>query len=234
MTISSGLTRSRFKGRPSNAQSPLTQARAIQRALRDNVRIAPLKSPPRLITAVDAAFWEDRVLAAACLFEYPSLKHIADSFSVQEATFPYVPGFLAFREGPAIIEAVTKLGIPPGLIIFDGQGIAHTEGVGIASHVGLLLESPTIGCAKSRLVGSYREPGEKRGSHTSLIYKGKTVGAVLRTRDGVRPLFVSPGHMIDIEGAVEIVLGCTGRYRIPEPLRRADALTKKKRGNLVK
>ncbi|MFQ5328677.1 MAG: endonuclease V [Thermodesulfobacteriota bacterium] len=112
------------------------------------------------------------------------------------------------------------------MLLCDGQGIAHPRGIGIASHIGVLLAIPSIGCAKSRLVGGYSEPGIKKGSNSPLIYKGEVIGAVVRSRDNVRPLFVSPGHLVDIDGAVEYVLACTGRYRLPEPIRRTDRLSK--------
>jgi deoxyribonuclease V len=152
---------------------------------------------------------------------------VEDVFAVTNCLFPYVPGFLSFREGPAIIEALSRLKIKPDLILLDGQGIAHPKGLGIASHIGILLDLPTVGCAKSRLVGEYKEPGSNKGAWSPLKFHGSIVGAVLRTRDSVRPLFVSPGHRIDLKASIEIVLGCIGRYRIPEPLRRADILSKR-------
>jgi deoxyribonuclease V len=121
-----------------------------------------------------------------------------------------------------LLEALRKLGVRPGLIMLDGQGIAHPRGMGIASHLGVLLGLPSIGCAKSRLVGEFKEPGRRKGQWSPLTLEGRTVGAVLRTREAVRPVFVSPGHRIDIEGSIEIVMGCTGKYRIPEPMRCAD------------
>ncbi len=138
-----------------------------------------------------------------------------------------MPGFLSFREGPAIIVTIQKLKTKPDLILFDGQGIAHPKGIGIASHIGVMLNIPTIGCAKSKLVGKFEKPDKDKGSRTYLYYKGERVGAVLRTRKNVKPVFVSPGHMIDIKSAIEIVMNCATEYRIPEPLRRADQLSKR-------
>ncbi len=154
---------------------------------------------------------------------------LEDVCAISGISFPYIPGFLSFREGPAIIKAVNKLKIKPDLILFDGQGIAHPAGMGIAAHVGVLLKIPAVGCAKSRLIGDYVEPGDVKGQHAQLKYQGKIVGTVLRTRDNVKPLFVSPGHLIDLKGAVNVVLTCIDKYRIPEPLRRADHLSKKLR-----
>jgi len=200
------------------------EARELQLALREQVRIVPLKGRIRYVAGVDAAFAGDSVIAAACLYEYPRLVRIAEAHAVRRVTFPYIPGFLSFREGPAIMEAVFELRPEPDLILFDGQGIAHPKGLGIASHIGVLLGLPTVGCAKSRLVGDYTPPGPGKGEYSYLVHHGRCIGAVLRTRDGVSPVFVSPGHLVDLEGAVELVLGCTGRYRIPEPIRCADRL----------
>jgi deoxyribonuclease V len=207
----------------------ISEAKAVQSALKDKVKIILLQQTPEYIAGVDAAFPENEVLAVACLYRYPELFLVEETIAVTEVSFPYIPGFLSFREGPAIIEAIQKLTIKPDLILVDGQGIAHPKGLGIASHIGVLVGIPTIGCAKSRLVGEYKEPGFRKGAWSPLQYDGKVVGAVLRTRDHVRPLFVSPGHCIDLKTSIEIVLGCTGKYRIPEPLRRADLLSKKNR-----
>jgi deoxyribonuclease V len=152
---------------------------------------------------------------------------IEETYAVTETLFPYIPGFLSFREGPVIINALKGLRKKPDIILFDGQGIAHPKGLGIASHIGVLLNAPTIGCAKSRLVGTYEEPGTKKGAYSSLLFIEEIVGAVLRTKDNVKPLFVSPGHRIDIQGSIDIVLACSQKYRIPEPLRRADFISKK-------
>lgn len=203
------------------------KAKALEELIRKRIRIEPLKTPPTTAAGVDAAFFDDKIICAACLYEYPGLIPVKEVHVVRVARFPYIPGLLSFREGPAVIEAVEKLGVKPGVIIFDGQGIAHPRGVGLASFVGVLLDIPSVGSAKSRLVGSFTEPGLKKGSWTPLEYGGRVVGGVLRTRDSTKPVFVSPGHKIDLEGAIEIVLNCTGRYRVTEPVREADRLTKK-------
>jgi deoxyribonuclease V len=205
----------------------IKEAKEIQSRLRQKIKIIPLKKKPRFIAGVDAAFSEKNVIAAACLYKYPELLPVENAHAVTDIAFPYIPGFLSFREGPAVIKAISKFKKKPDLILFDGQGIAHTAGIGIASHIGVLLNMPAVGCAKSRLVGDYTEPGRAKGEYSRLRYHDKMVGAVLRTRDNVKPLFISPGHLIDISGSVDIVLKCTGRYRIPEPLRQADILSKK-------
>jgi deoxyribonuclease V len=204
----------------------INDAKSVQAVLRDKVKIIPLKKRPRFIAGVDAAFTRDRVIGVACLYMYPELVLLAEAFAIMKCPFPYIPGFLSFREGPAIVEAINKFKDKPDITIFDGQGIAHPKGLGIASHVGVLLNIPTIGCAKSRLTGEYREPGPRKGTSSPLRFNGRTVGAILRTRDNVKPVFVSPGHLVDLKSSIGIVLGCISRFRIPEPLRRADFLSK--------
>ena len=217
-----------------NWPKDIREAREIQLSLREEVRILPLRKRIKYVAGVDAAFFEDNVIATACLYAYQQLIHVDDAYAVTKVLFPYIPGFLSFREGPAIIEAINRLKTKPDVIIFDGQGIAHPKGLGIASHIGVLLNMPTIGCAKSRLVGEYAEPGIRKGEYSCLKYHGKTIGAVLRTRDNVKPVFVSPGNMIDLQGAIDVVLECTGRYKLPEPIRCADSLAGKIKSGLCK
>lgn len=204
----------------------IQDAKNVQERLREKVRVAPLGKEPRYVAGVDAAFSDDRVFAAACLFLFPELTLIEQRSSVRNLSFPYVPGFLSFREGPAIITALEALSREPDLVLVDGQGIAHPRGIGIASFIGVITGLPTIGCAKSRLIGEYAEPGKKKGNRSPLIAEDNVIGAVLRTRDNTRPLFVSPGHKIDLGSSIRITLDCTDRYRIPEPLRCADMLSK--------
>jgi deoxyribonuclease V len=214
-----GITTVRW---PGNIQ----QAREMQERLRSRVRITTYRGTPRYVSGVDAAFTRDHVAAVACLYSFPDLIRQERSVAIEELRFPYVPGFLAFREGPAIIAAIRKLSRTPDIILVDGQGIAHPRRFGIACHIGVLLDIPAIGCAKTRLVGDHREPGVRKGSWSDLRHEGGIVGAVLRTRHGVRPLFVSPGHRIGTEDSVSFVLYCVGKYRIPEPLRCADAASR--------
>ncbi len=204
----------------------LEAASKLQNQMKGKIRISPLKNDPIYIAGVDAAFSDDRVFAAACLYRYPELTLFERRSIVQNLLFPYVPGFLAFREGPAIIAAVEKLPHPPDLILVDGQGVAHPRGVGIASFIGVTLGIPTIGCAKSRLIGDYTEPGKKKGSWSPLLLEDQIIGAVLRSRDSTRPLFISPGHKTDLNDSIRLTLACTGIYRIPEPLRCADQLAR--------
>ncbi len=166
---------------------------------------------------------ENKLICGIILFSYPDLAEIERVYTVSDERFPYIPGLLAFREGPAIIETFKKLGQRPDLLIIDGQGIAHPRGFGIACHVGVLLDIPAMGIAKKRLYGNYDAPGEKRGSSSPLMSKeGGVIGSVLRTRDNTKPVFVSPGHRLDTDSAREIALLCARGYRIPEPTRRAD------------
>jgi deoxyribonuclease V len=204
----------------------LEQARKIQESLAAKVLCSALRKAPKLIAGVDAAFTENQVFAAGCLYSFPTLSLLDEVCVVSPVSFPYIPGYLSFREGEAIIRAHRLLKAKPDLILVDGQGIAHPRGIGIASHIGVLLDQPTIGCAKSRLVGEFEEPDLKRGAYSPLLFQEKIVGMVVRTRDNVRPLFISPGHRIDLKNSVEIVLRTTRGFRIPEPLRRADFLSK--------
>ena len=211
----------------------LKRAKQLQEILRKKVKIIPLKKHPQYIAGVDAAFLNKEIIGVACLYAYPDMHLIEKTYTVTEILFPYIPGFLSFREGPSIITALKGLKRKPDIILFDGQGIAHPKGLGIASHIGVLLNLPTIGCAKSRLIGTYKEPGPKKGTCSSLLYKKEIVGVVLRTKDNVKPLFVSPGNRIDIKGSIEVVLSCSQGYRIPEPLRRADIISKKIKRELL-
>jgi deoxyribonuclease V len=203
------------------------RVKEIQAYLREKRVLKPLESLPRYVAGVDAAFLGDKIISTACLYKFPELTLIEENYVVKEVRFPYIPGMLSFREGPAIIDCVEGLKTRPDLIIFDGQGIAHPLGLGIAACVGMIIDIPSVGCAKSRLVGEYREPKKKKGSWAPLEYKGDTVGAVLRTQTDVKPVFVSPGHRIDLAGSIDMIMQSTGKYRLPEPVRRADMLSKK-------
>ncbi len=204
----------------------IRQARDIQHQLREKVWITPLTRIPRFVAGVDAAFSEDRVFAAACLYHFPDLTLHEQQSCSRKLLFPYVPGFLAFREGPAIIAALRRLSREPDLILVDGQGVAHPRGIGIASYLGVVTGIPAIGCAKSRLIGDHDEPARKKGSRSLLRWEGRIIGAVLRTKDSARPLFISPGHKTDLDSALRLTLACTRSFRIPEPLRCADMLSK--------
>jgi deoxyribonuclease V len=172
---------------------------------------------------------DDRVFAAVVLLDAATLEVIEEATYSGRTSIPYIPGLLSFREGPALLQAFGKLRKRPDVALFDGQGVAHPRGFGLAAHMGLILDIPSVGCAKTRLIGTFEEPGERRGQHSPLVHDGKQIGAVVRTKDRVKPVFVSQGHRVSLERAVEIILQCARRYRIPEPIRRAHILVNKMR-----
>ncbi len=178
------------------------------------------------VAGIDVGFEDNgRVTRAAiAVLSYPELELVEQSVARVPTRFPYVPGLLSFREVPAVLQAFEQLSQRPDLILYDGQGIAHPRRIGIASHVGLLLDIPSIGAAKSRLCGSHEEPPPERGAWAPLIDRGELIGAVLRTRDHVQPLYVSIGHRVSLETAIRWVLACTPRYRLPETTRWAHRL----------
>jgi deoxyribonuclease V len=172
------------------------------------------------IGGVDVSVKPETARAAIVVLQYPDLKPVEAVTADAPLVFPYIPGLLSFREGPAVLAAWHQLQNKPDLLMFDGQGIAHPRGIGIASQMGLWLERPTIGVAKSRLYGRHEEVGPKRGDRADLIDKsGNVIGAVVRTREKTNPLYISPGHLMDVEHAVEFVLACGAGYRLPEPTR---------------
>ena len=197
-----------------------------QKTLRAQVRLEPPAHPIHTVAGADISFnkFEETIYAGIVVLRLPGLEVVEQVGVVTSTKFPYVPGLLSFREAPAVLEAWEKLQTEPDAVMFDGQGIAHPRRVGIASHVGLWLDRPTFGCAKSVLCGKYDEPAPARGSRSPLVDRGETVGAALRTKDGVQPIFVSPGHRLDLETAVALTLRCDGGYRQPEPTRRAHLL----------
>ncbi|MCY3833979.1 MAG: endonuclease V [Chloroflexi bacterium] len=162
--------------------------------------------------------------AAIVVVSYPQLEVIETASAQRETSFPYIPGLLAFREGPVILAALEQLRSEPGAFIFDGMGQMHPRRMGIAAHLGLWLQGPTVGCGKTRYIGDYVEPAPTKGSRSPLIYKGAQLGVVLRTRAGVKPVFVSVGHLADLESAARLALSTTTRYRLPEPVRAAHRL----------
>ena len=180
------------------------------------------------VAGVDTGYRRDTACAAVVVMSLTDLKILEEAMAAKPVQYPYVPGLLSFREGPVILEALTKLKTPPDLLMIDGQGIAHPRRFGIASHIGVLLDIPTIGCAKTRLVGDYEPPQRSSGSTSYLTEAHETIGAVIRTRTGVRPVFVSIGHLMDLKDSIRVVLKSCRGYRLPEPLRRADHLSRKK------
>lgn len=200
----------------------------LQKQLKDRIAVIDDFEAIRTVAGADIAFTkgEDLGFAGVIVYKYPELKELERVSASAPLNFPYIPGLLSFREAPLLLKAFSRLKERPDAVLFDGQGIAHPRRIGIASHMGLWLDIPAIGCAKSRLVGEYSEPGRMAGSCSALYDGPEKIGAVVRTRTDTRPIFVSPGHKISIESAVEIVLNCTDGYRIPKPTREADRYVK--------
>jgi deoxyribonuclease V len=199
------------------------RARLVQERLRRRVRQVRLRrSKLEYVAGCDITLQGDRLLAVVLVFSFPGLERIETRSATMSARMPYIPGLLGFRELPALLKAFAGLRHVPHAVLCDGHGRAHPRRFGLASHLGVLLDLPAIGCAKSRLIGTYAEPGPTRGAHTPLRDQGEVIGAVLRTRDRIRPLYVSVGHRVTLPDAVWVVLQCGRGYRIPEPLRQAD------------
>lgn len=203
-------------------------ARQIQETLRG--RVIPEGSPEkvRLVAGLDAHYRKNSrlVWGAAALLDWPDLQLVESALACRPLDFPYVPGLLSFREAPALLAVLGCLSRRPDLLFVDGQGIAHPRRMGIASHVGVLADIPTIGAAKSRLIGSFEPPGAGKGAWSPLNDRNEVIGAVVRTREGVRPLFVSIGHRICLDAAVRFVLEASCGYRMPEPTRLADKISR--------
>lgn len=213
---------------PADWPHNVATARRVQEQLRAQVTQIALPQPPRRVAGVDVGFEAGGSItrAAVVVLDFPALTVCEHHIARLPTRFPYIPGYLSFRETPAVLAALEQLHERPDLLLCDGHGIAHPRRFGIACHLGVLLDIPAIGVAKKKLVGDYaREPDEK-GEWVTLHDKGDTIGAVLRTKDKVKPLFISPGHRVTLAQAVEYVLACTTRYRLPEPTRLADKLSK--------
>lgn len=186
-------------------------------------RVNEVAANPIFIAGVDISVnrLENRATGAIVVLNYPELRPVEVKTATGKIEFPYIPGLLSFREIPLLLEACEKLVITPDLFLVDGQGIAHPRRMGIASHLGLFLDRPTIGCAKSRLYGKHKTPGLEAGSYTELLDNDEVIGAVVRTKTGTSPVYVSIGHKVDLPTAVQWVLACCRKYRLPEPTRLA-------------
>jgi deoxyribonuclease V len=195
----------------------------VQRLLRARVEPRDRLGPVRIAAGADVSYdrSDPTMYAAVVLVDRATLEPIETSWVVRRAEFPYLPGYLSFREAPAVVEAFRRLERRPDVLLVDGHGVAHPRGFGLACHLGVLLDVPTIGVAKSILVGAAPTPGSRRGSSAPLVYRGRQVGSAVRTRPGVRPVYVSVGHRVSLRTAIRLAVSLTGRYRIAEPIRRA-------------
>lgn len=208
------------------------EAIALQRLLAQHVRLdCPLPDPIRYVAGVDVSYRRGGVefFAAVVVLQFSDMKVVEQVTARVRVTFPYIPGLLSFRELPVILQAFKKLQAIPDVVLVDGQGVAHPRHLGLASHLGLWLDRPTVGCAKSRLCGEHAPPGRQRGDRVPLVFENAVVGTVLTTRSGIKPLYVSPGHLLDVPASAELVMNCLGRYRLPEPTRLAHHLANQAR-----
>ncbi len=215
-----------MKARPLHDWNVSTaEARAIQERLRRRVRLKPYAGPLRLVAGVDVGIKHNRATAAVVVLDAQTLEVVEVATAARPVEFPYVPGLLSFREVPVILEAAGKLAADPDVVLLDGQGVAHPRRFGLACHLGVLWNKPAIGCAKSRFIGVHDEPHEAAGSYTDLFDDRQDppelIGAVLRTRSNVRPLYISAGHKTELPQAIDTVLDCCNGYRLPEPTRLA-------------
>ena len=200
------------------------EAIALQRELVSRIIQKDVLPKITTVAGIDVGVKGGVARAAVVVMRFPELEIIEHVRAELPLAFPYVPGLLSFREAPAILEALAKLEHDPDVLIFDGQGYAHPRRMGIATHIGILLDHPTVGCAKSRLCGTFEEPGIERGSYSWLWDGKEIIGAVVRTRTRVKPVFVSVGHKMRLESAIDLVLQCGRGYRLPEPTRWAHRL----------
>lgn len=211
--------------RPHNTPDPeiMRQLTAQQNKMQERIILRKPDFALKLIAGCDSSFiGEDTILSVFVLLTYPALEVVEKVWHHGPVELPYIPGFLAFRETPNLLKAYEKLQQKPDLIMVDGHGISHPRRLGIATHLGLHLNKPTVGVAKKVLVGKYTEPATTKGAVSPLIYKDGHIANVLRTKDNVKPVFVSPGHLMDLESATEIAMACATKYKLPEPTRLAD------------
>ncbi|NJL41091.1 MAG: deoxyribonuclease V [Leptolyngbyaceae cyanobacterium RM2_2_4] len=202
------------------------EAIALQQSLKNRVITTDCLGAVDFVAGVDVGFQDNgnTTRAAVAVLSFPELELRDQAIARRPTSFPYIPGLLSFREVPAVLDALEQLTLTPDLLLCDGQGIAHPRRLGIASHLGLLVDLPAVGVAKSLLVGQHAEVPDQKGSWVSLLHNGETIGAVLRTRPHTKPLYISPGHRISLETSIEYVLACTPKYRLPETTRFAHKL----------
>lgn len=200
-----------------------TAAIELQRELVAQVRMEPALdlSTVRHVAGVDVSVKDNVSQAAVVVLSFPDLKVVETVTHQMPTPFPYIPGLLSFREGPVLEFAFGKLQTEPDAFIFDGMGRAHPRRFGIACHLGLWIGKPSLGCGKTHFVGTFDDPANKRGAYSQLYDRGEVIGAVVRTRDTAKPVYISIGHLITLESAIELTMRCTGKYRLPEPIRAA-------------
>ncbi|WP_252442282.1 endonuclease V [Pseudonocardia humida] len=208
----------------------VAEAEVVQREIAARVEIptGPVP-PPRRVAGLDISYRKDSdlVAAAAVVVDVGTLEAVEEVVVDGEVGFPYVPGLLAFREIPMLLRVLDALRTPVDLLLCDGQGLAHPRRCGVACHLGVVTGLPAVGCAKNHLVGEHDEPGPARGERAALVEGGDVLGCVLRTQDGVRPVYVSPGHRIGVDQACDVVLGLCTEFRLPDPVRRADHISRR-------
>jgi len=214
----------------------LIEATAVQNNLKEKLDLNPLQKPIKTIAGADISLdlYSEIVYAGIVVLNYEDLQPIAYSLVKGISTFPYIPGFLAFREIPAILEAFNQLTVKPDVIMFDGNGILHSRRMGIASHFGVLTQSVTMGCAKKKLAGKYEDPGMIKGDFSLVTDKKETIGYALRSKNNVNPIFISPGNGMSLNDSMAITLRCIGKYRLPEPTRNAHEFVNKFRTGELK
>jgi deoxyribonuclease V len=201
----------------------IPEATLIQEELKKRLSLRPLAKPIRTIAGADISLslYSETVYAGIVILSYPELQVIACSLVKGNTTFPYVPGYLAFREIPSILEAFEQIPVKPDVIMFDGNGILHKRRMGIASHFGVLTDTVTMGCAKKKLAGNYIEPEETKGRYSPVIDGGETIGFAVRSKNNVNPVFISPGNQMSLQDSLDIAFKCIGKHRLPEPTRKA-------------
>jgi len=203
------------------------EAIRIQRVLAERIVCRAKRLTPRTIAGIDVSFREKKCCAAICIFTFAGLELIEQKTAINSISFPYIPTLLTFREGPAVLRCFKKIEVTPDVILFDGQGLAHPRKMGLATHMGIWLNIPTIGCAKTPLYGQFKQPPRTKGSYSLITEKNLPIGAVLRTKDAINPVFVSVGYKILLEDAIAITLRTCTKYRLPEPIRAAHILSKR-------
>lgn len=208
---------------PNYDQLTIGEATAIQQRLRQQMSLNPMNREIRTIAGADISLelYSETVYAGLVVLSYPDMQPISYSLVQSKTTFPYVPGYLAFREIPAILKAYEQMPVKPDVVMFDGNGILHARRMGIASHFGVITDAVTMGCAKKKLAGQYAEPGNLRHDYTPVVDKGEVIGYALRTKERVKPVFISPGHKMNLQDSLALAMKCTLKHRLPEPTRRA-------------